>query len=115
MKIEEGLLENISDSLTSGTCLAILFTNILRYQFGIEPDAAFGYSLGESSMMSALKVWQGSTHDNEKMDESPLFHDRIGGKKHVVRENWNLSPNIPITKFGPITCCSPNRIGFAKR
>jgi PfaB family protein len=76
--------------LTSGTSLAILYTYILRDFFGIKPSAAFGYSLGENSMMFASDVWGNADQVNKALEESPLFHVRLSGPHNAVRQYWNL-------------------------
>ncbi|MDZ4158694.1 MAG: hypothetical protein U1B80_02795, partial [Anaerolineaceae bacterium] len=43
--------------LISGSSLAVIYTLLLRETFDIHPAHAFGYSLGEISMMFATSVW----------------------------------------------------------
>jgi PfaB family protein len=76
--------------LTSGTSLAVLYTYILRDFFGIKPSAAFGYSLGENSMMFASDVWGNADQVNAALEKSPLFHVRLSGPHNAVRQYWGL-------------------------
>jgi PfaB family protein len=76
--------------LISGSCLAFLYTNVLRNIFEIHPASAFGYSLGEVSMMFASRVWTDADGTSQALRESPLFHTRLTGPQNAVREFWNL-------------------------
>ena len=77
--------------LISGSCLAVLYTDILRNVFKIHPASAFGYSLGEVSMMFATRVWTEADGTSKSLKESPLFRTRLTGPQNAVREYWNLS------------------------
>jgi PfaB family protein len=74
--------------LKSGTTLSSLYTMILRDVFNIEPDAAFGYSLGENSMMFSMGVWTNGDEASQRLSESELFHSRLSGSQDAVREYW---------------------------
>jgi PfaB family protein len=74
--------------LKSGTTLSSLYTMILRDVFQIEPDAAFGYSLGENSMMFSMGVWTNGDEASQRLSESELFHNRLSGSQDAVREYW---------------------------
>jgi PfaB family protein len=76
--------------LISGSCLAVLYTDILRSVFEIHPASAFGYSLGEVSMMFASRVWTEADGTSKALRESPLFRTRLTGPQNAVREFWNL-------------------------
>lgn len=76
--------------LTSGISLAIIYTLILREVFDLHPDFAFGYSLGEISLMIAMGVWGNSDQASEALHASPLFHTRLAGPQNAVREYWGL-------------------------
>ncbi len=76
--------------LISGSCLAVLYTDVLRNVFEINPASAFGYSLGEISMMFASRVWTEADGTSKALRESPLFHTRLTGPQNAVREYWNL-------------------------
>lgn len=91
---EVQLLSNPVAMLSSGTTLAILFTYILQEGFQIQPSAAFGYSLGENSMMFATGVWQRGDDTAAALQASPLFHERLAGPQNAIREAWGL-PSAP--------------------
>jgi 3-hydroxymyristoyl/3-hydroxydecanoyl-(acyl carrier protein) dehydratase len=77
-------VDNPAAMLEVGTSFAILFTHILRDQFSIQPDMAFGYSMGESSMLWALGVWTDGDTGSQLLREMPLFRSTAVLDKHVV-------------------------------
>jgi PfaB family protein len=76
--------------LISGSCLAFLYTEVLRNIFQIRPASAFGYSLGEVSMLFASRVWTDADGTSMALRESPLFRTRLTGPQNAVREYWKL-------------------------
>jgi PfaB family protein len=77
--------------LKSGTTLSTLYTMILRDIFKLEPGAAFGYSLGENSMMFAMGVWNNGDDASRRLSESDVFRTRLSGPQNAVREHWGLA------------------------
>ncbi|MEH2298554.1 MAG: PfaB family protein [Nostoc sp.] len=71
-----------------------LITTIIRDDFKVKPQCVFGYSLGETSMMSAQGVWSNFSGGSNTLNSSPLFGDRLSGPKNAVREYWGLK-DIP--------------------
>lgn len=76
--------------LTSGTSLAVIYTHVLQEVFELQPHMAFGYSLGESSMLFAADVWAHGDEMNARLNQSPLFHSRLSGPQNAVRAAWGL-------------------------
>ncbi len=74
----------------TGVGFAALNTLVVREDFQVRPDMAFGYSLGESSMLFALGVWQDADTVSEAMAASPIFREQLFGPKTVVREAWGM-------------------------
>ena len=95
MRHEAALLEDIPAMLASGTSFAVIHARLLRELLGVTPHGAFGYSLGESSMMFAMGGWEESADAHAKLDTTPLFADRLRGPKHTVREQWGLGDDVP--------------------
>ena len=75
----------------SGIMSAILYTDIIRESFGVSPNQALGYSMGEVSMLFALGVWDRTDQISKTLRESPVFQSRITGSMENVRKAWNLS------------------------
>ena len=87
---EKRLSDDPLAMLISGTCLAAVFTFLLREIFGIHPASAFGYSLGEISMMFASGAWTEADETSAALRASPLFQTRLAGPQNAVREHWDL-------------------------
>ncbi|MEM6261409.1 MAG: beta-ketoacyl synthase N-terminal-like domain-containing protein [Bacteroidota bacterium] len=80
-----------------GVSFSSLLTHIFRYSLQLPPQAAFGYSMGESSsMLYALEVWDAHQVDTKFM-HSPIFRNRIAGRMEVLAEAWNL-PSEEVVK-----------------
>ncbi len=72
--------------------LGIAVSDLLQ-SFGVEPDAAIGYSLGESTALFALRAW--TEHDDmyRRMMASPLFVADLAGACTAARKSWRLAAN----------------------
>ena len=90
--IEASLGADGQAMLTSGISLAVIYTLILREVFGVHPDFAFGYSLGETSLLIAMGIWGNSDHASAALEASQLFTNRLAGPQNAVREYWGLAP-----------------------
>jgi PfaB family protein len=88
--IETRLLADPITMLVSGTALAILYTRILQDTFKIHPQVAFGYSLGENSMMYAAGVWGQGDRAAARLEQSEVFRARLAGPQRAIREYWGL-------------------------
>jgi PfaB family protein len=83
----------LNDSLgvqVSGTGFAVLLTFILRDYFRVQPQAAFGYSMGEGTMLYALNVWTSGEDVSNFVHSSPMFKTRLLGAKNVLCDYWDL-------------------------
>lgn len=89
--IEARLLADPIAMLISGTTLAILYTQILLDTFKVRPQAAFGYSLGENSMMYAAGIWGQGDQAAARLAQSAAFRTRLAGPRTAIREYWGLS------------------------
>lgn len=70
--------------IQAGTTHALATTAVLRDWFGVAPEAAFGYSMGEASMLWALGVWQAGDEASRRLRASPLFTRRLVGPCDAV-------------------------------
>lgn len=84
---ETQLAEDPVAMIESGVCFAVLHTAILRDYFHVEPQTAFGYSLGETSMFYALGAWQ-KWDSYATLRTSPLFRTGLSGPMHVLAAFW---------------------------
>ncbi|MEV0700902.1 beta-ketoacyl synthase N-terminal-like domain-containing protein [Saccharopolyspora sp. NPDC050389] len=94
MQYEAELLDDIPTMLAAGTNLAVLHTELLRTALGLPVRGALGYSLGESSMLFALGVWEAAARDDRALRESPLFSHLLTGARTTVRSAWGLGADI---------------------
>ena len=76
----------ICGQLAFGTMVADL-----ALRFGIQPTAAIGYSLGESTALFAMRAWRQRDAMLERFVRSPLFAHDLAGKPEVLRRIWNLA------------------------
>ncbi|MDX2814309.1 beta-ketoacyl synthase N-terminal-like domain-containing protein [Streptomyces sp. PA03-5A] len=95
MRREGELVEDIPLMLAAGTSYALLSTDLVREVLGVPVQGAFGYSLGESSMLFATGGWIKSARGDAKISASPLFDDMLRGPKRTVRELWGLGDDVP--------------------
>lgn len=92
-QLEELEAKFLNDSLgvqVSGTGFAVLLTFILRDYFCVQPQAAFGYSMGEGTMLYALNVWTNGEDVSNFVHSSPIFQTRLLGAKNVLCDYWGL-------------------------
>ncbi|MBD2563750.1 MULTISPECIES: PfaB family protein [Nostoc] len=88
--LEQQFLKDSVAVLESEMACAGLMTAILKNYFQIKPQCAFGYSLGEISMMLAQGIWTQFQEGSEGFNSSSLLKTRLSGPKNAVREYWGL-------------------------
>jgi PfaB family protein len=88
--IEQTLINDPVSMLESEVGFAGLMTAILKNYFQIQSPYAFGYSLGETSMMLAQGIWTSFKSTSDYLNSSPLFKTRLSGPKNAVRQHWGL-------------------------
>lgn len=90
--LQKALPDDAIDAFENGISISVVYTDIVSRIFGIKPDAAFGYSMGEVSMMYALGVWGKTDSMSAKLRSTEVFQTRLAGPMNTLREAWNLSP-----------------------
>ncbi|MBO3461044.1 PfaB family protein [Aetokthonos hydrillicola Thurmond2011] len=88
--LEKQLLDDSLAIFDTDMIFTRFITAIMRDDFQVKPKFVFGYSLGETSMMSAAGVWTHFSQGIEALHASPLFVDRLSADKNAVREYWGL-------------------------
>lgn len=91
--LEGRLLADPISMLITGTAISVMYTHLLQESFAIHPGSAFGYSLGENSMMYATGVW--TSHGDQaaaRLETSDAFTTRLAGRQEAIREFWQLDP-----------------------
>lgn len=77
------------------------FTTDLVRSFGVEPDVAIGYSLGESTALFALRAWVDRDDMFERVSASTLFSQDLTGSPEQLRQAWQWTdPSDPVWKAG---------------
>ena len=76
------------DQILAVGFIARLHTRITREVLGIEPQAAIGYSSGESAALVALGAWNDVTAMSVDARASGLFTHDLGGELRAVRRFW---------------------------
>jgi acyl transferase domain-containing protein/3-hydroxymyristoyl/3-hydroxydecanoyl-(acyl carrier protein) dehydratase len=79
-----GVLEHIWASAALGGLHAELSRNVL----GLRPDAAIGYSSGESAALGALGAWQDAPALLRDLRDSDLFRSELTGGYQALRRVW---------------------------
>ncbi|MFI7068348.1 beta-ketoacyl synthase N-terminal-like domain-containing protein [Kribbella sp. NPDC050124] len=95
MELESRFGDELPFLLVTGTTFAILATDLLREVLRVPVHGAFGYSLGESSMLFATGGWQREGRRDDRITATPLFRDRLCGPRRTVRESWQLAGDVP--------------------
>src|SRR5688572_20719674 len=89
---EHRLVEDAFGVAAAGACFALAATTVLRDVFKLAPRAAFGFSLGEASMLLALDVWSGAELADSAARIAPIVGRRISGRKDAARDAWGIGP-----------------------
>jgi 3-hydroxymyristoyl/3-hydroxydecanoyl-(acyl carrier protein) dehydratase/malonyl CoA-acyl carrier protein transacylase len=85
----DGRPNDALDQILGVGYLARLHTRISRELLGIEPQAAVGYSSGESAALVALGVWTDVHALAADARASELFTRELGGELRAVRRYWS--------------------------
>ena len=72
-----------------------MMTDLLRL-FGVQPQASIGYSLGESSALFALRVWQARDEMLRRIMTPTLYTHDLAGEFRAVAQAWHLPAGTPV-------------------
>jgi len=86
--LNRAIYDHPVELIESGTTLSVLLTLVLKEIFQIKPRAAFGYSLGEVSMLWGNQIWQNASQSSQDWGTSSLFRTELFGPKQAVRRHW---------------------------
>lgn len=76
--------------MSAGVFSSAIYTHILRSYFKLNPEIAFGYSMGESaSMWYSLNIW--SPEQTSIFRNSNLFQTEFSGDLNLLAKVWNTS------------------------
>ncbi len=97
--LQQALPEQAISSFENGISVSVALTDVLKSIFDLKPDSAFGYSMGEVSMMYALGVWGTTDAMSRRLREDPVFQTRLAGPMDTLREAWGLDPSVADGSF----------------
>ncbi len=72
------------------------FASDLAKRFGLQPEAAIGYSLGESTALFALRAWTARDDMLRRVTASPLFARDLAGDPAALAHSWGLPKNATV-------------------
>ncbi|MFF0683339.1 beta-ketoacyl synthase N-terminal-like domain-containing protein [Streptomyces tendae] len=87
-RLRSGRGPGVLDQIWSVAELAVFHTVFSREVLGLRPDAAIGYSSGESTALVALGAWPDASGLYEATRESGLFTTQLTGELRAVRRYW---------------------------
>jgi PfaB family protein len=88
--LEKQLTDDVLGMLDAEIAIAGLLTGIMKDYFQVQPQTAFGCSLGEISMVCAQGLWADFNQGSHALNASSLFKTRLTGPKNAVRDYWGL-------------------------
>lgn len=94
-QMKTALADDAIATIESGLSFALIYTRAMRDVLGVHPGAAFGYSLGEGSMMWGMGAWQDGDAGSAAFRDSDVFTSRLVGPMQAVRDAWGVSHNVP--------------------
>ncbi|WP_146057463.1 acyltransferase domain-containing protein, partial [Streptomyces sp. SM12] len=86
--------------------LAVFHTVFSREVLGLRPDAAIGYSSGESTALVALGAWPDASGLYEATRDSGLFTTELAGELRAVRRYWRQR-GIPGSRWSSHLVAAP--------
>ncbi len=99
--MDRNLRTNIMNISQSSMSWSVIYTMILAGYFGLIPDCAMGYSMGETSMMASMMIWKNPADLGVHMNKSDLFTRALSGELTAVRDDWNM-PEVAPDKYEQI-------------
>nr|BAP47696.1 polyunsaturated fatty acid synthase PfaC [Aureispira marina] len=76
--------------MCAGVFSSAIYTHLLKDKFGLKPDLAFGYSMGESAgMWYSFDVW--NPDNTAVFRNSDLFANQLSGDLRLLAETWGIS------------------------
>ncbi|MCA1221037.1 type I polyketide synthase, partial [Streptomyces sp. 8L] len=87
-RVRSGPRARVLDQIRGAAELAAVHTVLTRELLGLRPDAAIGYSSGESAALVALGAWPDAAGLYRAIGESGLFTTELTGDLRAVRRAW---------------------------
>lgn len=87
------IVMNLKDLGKTDTTYSSICAHVMTDVFKVKPDVAFGYSMGEANMMTALDVWQNPTELEDRFKASDIFKNKLYGNLKTVKRYWAVAEN----------------------
>ncbi|MFE3118096.1 beta-ketoacyl synthase N-terminal-like domain-containing protein [Streptomyces niveus] len=87
-RLRSGTGHGVLDQIWGAAELAVHHTVFTRELLGLRPDAALGYSSGESAALVALGAWPDASGLYDATRDSGLFTTELTGELRAVRRHW---------------------------
>ncbi|PID55739.1 type I polyketide synthase [candidate division KSB3 bacterium] len=85
----ETLHRHPREILLGQVAYSTMMADLLR-SFGLWPQAAIGYSLGESSALFAMKAWTSRDEMLQRVLESSLYTHDLAGRYEAAAKHWGF-------------------------
>ncbi|MEV8397671.1 beta-ketoacyl synthase N-terminal-like domain-containing protein [Streptomyces niveus] len=87
-RLRSGAGRGVLDQIWGAAELAVHHTVFTQELLGLRPDAALGYSSGESAALVALGAWPDASGLYDATRDSGLFTTELTGELRAVRRHW---------------------------
>lgn len=87
----------------------VAMSDVLR-RLGVQPRAAIGYSLGETTALFALRCWRGRDEMFRRIVSSPLLNRELAGPCDAARRAWKLRPEEPVDWCVVVVNCATEEV-----
>ncbi|MFD4700799.1 beta-ketoacyl synthase N-terminal-like domain-containing protein [Streptomyces niveus] len=87
-RLRSGAERGVLGQIWGAAELAVHHTVFTREVLGLRPDAALGYSSGESAALVALGAWPDASGLYDATRDSGLFTTELTGELRAVRRHW---------------------------
>ncbi len=88
--LERAMRKDVMDISECGISFSVIYTMIMAGYFNLLPEAAIGYSMGETSMMASLMIWENPEQLSGRLRETEVFSKALHGELTAVRREWGL-------------------------
>ncbi len=109
---EPGDLGTPRERIFGQVALGSFVSDLLR-GFGVRPQAAIGYSLGESAALFALRAWTGRDLMLRNMNVSTLFAGDLTAPYDAARRAWKLGETEAVDWVAGVVDVAPEAVRAA--
>lgn len=100
----QNIHNNIRGVLLAQVYIGCFMTDLLG-AFSIKPQSVIGYSLGESTGLLSLKVWNDRNEMMRRIMKSDLFVNDLSGECNAARKAWGLKGDEKINWVVGLVLC----------